>query len=380
MPPWPPGARAMNLELLHKAADSFVDAAFDPAKWPRALQQLATSADAAGVVLLPIKGRVPGVPLSDSIGEMVEFYFRHGWNVRDQRELGIPKMLKSGIMTDQDFTTPDLMRRSPYYQEFLRPCGMQWFAGVGFEADDEIWCAAIQRTLKQGPFTVEEQMDLLSIGGKLTTAATLARRLGLARIEGLTAAFTALETAIILVDRLGRVVFANTKAEALVREPLRLVNGEIVIANPAEDGDLKLQIARASGGNFAKDADDGRPVIVARQNRCPLVLRVVRLPPNVADGFSRASAIILLTDPEESPRTPEDFLRGLFGLTRTEASLASWLANGQPVSEYAAGHGLTTGTAQQLTKQVLSKTGTHRQSQLVALINSYRLAAGHTDG
>lgn len=366
----------MNLELLHKVTDRFVDAAFDPAEWPHALQQLADAVGATGVLLLPVKGRgVPGVPFTDSVGDLVEHYFKHGWNNRDQRYLGAPKLLKSGIVVDQDFASPAMMKGSAFYQECLRPFGFRWFAGLGFAADDEIWCASIQRTPKQGPFTVQEQEGLLSIRGRLTAAATLARRLGLARIEGLTAAFAALETAMILVDRLGRVVFANTEAEALMREPLRIVKGEIVSVNPAEDQDLKLQIARASGGK-----DDGRPVIVARENRRPLVLRVVRLPPNVVDGFSRASAIILLTDPEEQARTPEDFLRGLFGLTRTEASLASCLADGQSVSEYAAGHGFTTGTAQQLMKQVLSKTGTHRQAQLVALIDSYRLAAGHTGG
>ena len=151
----------MTATKLAVAASSLIDAAFDPAAWAVSLQAISVAINAKGILLLPIKGRVPGVPLSDDIGELVEHYFRDGWHQQDFRDLGIPKLLRTGILVDQDLVSADSMKRMPFYQELLRPHDVKWFCGVAFEADDEMWCAAIQRSSEQGPFTVAEQGELL---------------------------------------------------------------------------------------------------------------------------------------------------------------------------------------------------------------------------
>lgn len=195
-----------------------------------------------------------------------------------------------------------------------------------------------------------------------------------ARIEGMIAMFEALDMAVMLADRFGRVVLANGKAEALIRDPLFVVKGELALVNAAEQFQLKAQLASALAGQ----GDGGRgfsgTVIISREGRRPLLLRVISLPKSMLHSFTPASAIIVITDPEDRPAIPEDVLRRLFGLTPTEASVASSLATGKSISEYASERELTVGTARQLMKQVLAKTETHRQSALVALIKSYETA------
>ena len=68
----------------------------------------------------------------------------------------------------------------------------------------------------------------------------------------------------------------------------------------------------------------------------------------------------------------------LFGLTPTEARLLGSLATGSSVEDYAQQRGVSVGTARVQLKQIQSKTGQHRQSDLVRLVLSS--AAAHLSG
>ena len=41
------------------------------------------------------------------------------------------------------------MAREQYYQQFLRPHKMRWFAGVKVGDGEDVWCLSIQRTIEQ---------------------------------------------------------------------------------------------------------------------------------------------------------------------------------------------------------------------------------------
>jgi DNA-binding CsgD family transcriptional regulator len=84
----------------------------------------------------------------------------------------------------------------------------------------------------------------------------------------------------------------------------------------------------------------------------------------------RARALVAISDPAERPIIPSKLLKELFGLTRAEATLASALACGQSVSDYAEAARISEETARSHVKKILAKTGTNRQSELVALISS----------
>ena len=61
-------------------------------------------------------------------------------------------------------------------------------------------------------------------------------------------------------------------------------------------------------------------------------------------------------------------LRDLFGLTQAEVQLAHALAAGKDLDEIALARGCTRNTVRNQLKQVFSKTGTHRQAELVRLL------------
>jgi DNA-binding CsgD family transcriptional regulator len=88
-------------------------------------------------------------------------------------------------------------------------------------------------------------------------------------------------------------------------------------------------------------------------------------------------ALLLLTDPDSITLLSADRISRLFGLSPAEARVAAALCEGLSISKYAAAHGITSGTARFQLKQVLAKTGTERQSDLVRKLFSSVIAQAH---
>lgn len=63
-------------------------------------------------------------------------------------------------------------------------------------------------------------------------------------------------------------------------------------------------------------------------------------------------------------------MSALFMLSAAEARLATALCNGTALDAYAQQSGISINTARSQLRAVLHKTGTHRQSDLVRLLNS----------
>jgi hypothetical protein len=67
-------------ETLQDIEDSLVTSALQSHDWDKAVARIATATDARGVVAIPLKGRVPGLPMSASLDALADGYFRGGWS------------------------------------------------------------------------------------------------------------------------------------------------------------------------------------------------------------------------------------------------------------------------------------------------------------
>jgi DNA-binding CsgD family transcriptional regulator len=108
-----------------------------------------------------------------------------------------------------------------------------------------------------------------------------------------------------------------------------------------------------------------------RLGRLPIVIdSVIGLEGDTDSG--KNDALLLLTDLEErrvvSPHSTEE----VFGLTATQARVASLLAEGSSLAEIARDIGITPSTARNHLKAVFARTGTRRQGELVSLLSRLR--------
>ena len=234
---------ALGLKF-ESVAEAFAGAAVDPSRWNAAMDTAAAATNSVGAVLLPIRGRLPNVPCSESIAPLMATYFSEGWVHRDERYRGVDVMMRRGTFTDLDFTDIDEIRGNSFYQELLAPYGMRWFGGVKIAFGDDLWCLAIQRSIEQGPFSSGETRRLAGLSEELASAGALARALGFARAEAALDAFEMSGSAVVLLDRHGDVIQLNDAAERSLGPDLQIIRGRLVSRERAATAELDRALHR----------------------------------------------------------------------------------------------------------------------------------------
>lgn len=78
-------------------------------------------------------------------------------------------------------------------------------------------------------------------------------------------------------------------------------------------------------------------------------------------------AMFIFESSPNNEKSSADVARA-FGLTKAEAKLTLAIANGMTASEYSEQHGISINTAYSQIKDILAKTGTKRQAELIKLV------------
>jgi DNA-binding CsgD family transcriptional regulator/PAS domain-containing protein len=174
----------------------------------------------------------------------------------------------------------------------------------------------------------------------------------------LEAGLEALAAGFLLLDSKGRVQFANRSArQFFAAGRLRLKNGQLAGATAAEDAAIRRLIAGA----------------LSRTTPVPGTIRLadcrVQAVPGGTPGavMPEPAACVLLLHDVGPPPVDAGALKS-FGLTAAEARLAVALAQGETVEDYAGRTGRSMATVRSQLRSVFSKTGTHRQSELLLFV------------
>ena len=361
----------MDVDFLARAETMFMDAATDPDAWQAALDMVAEKSGSRGAVILTVEGSGPFMLPTQNLGELAEHYVRDGWHQRDFRRAGLPLMKQRGIMVDQDFVRPEDMDRIGYYADFLQPLGFGWFAGLKVETGDDLWCLTLQRGAAEGPYQAEEQESLLRLGRIVSRAATLARRLELVRLDGAVDAADALAGAVMFINRFGKVVRLNQRAEVMVGRNFMIRQGRIRFAHTSSDA-LQRHIDAAIWPDLSPIASVHLPVVVPQPNGRPIVFQALRMRGRSLGFFSPAYVMLLVTDLNDKSATSVDHLQTIFGLTPAEARLANALLQQLSLVDAAAYLNCTHETVRTQIKGIFAKTGTRNQVQLVDLLGRVR--------
>jgi DNA-binding CsgD family transcriptional regulator/PAS domain-containing protein len=349
------------------AAQAFADAAVDPSLWNKAMDTIAMETGSSGAILLPVRGTIPNVPSTESIMGSTEVYFRDQWYTRDVRFRSLQTMMRDGVVDDFDFITADEMKTHPYYQEFLRPFGLQYFGGVKIAADDDIFCLSIQRSSSSGPFSSTETRQLADFSRRASATAALARALGFASADAAAEAFELSDSAVVTLDRRGEVLRLNGAAEKLLGPNLFVAGRRLT----SQDREATAALDRVLREVLWSDAASALmpPVALPRRSGRPLLAYAVKLSTVSRSIFADCQAILVLVDFEKRVRLPQDALQSAFALTAAEARLALHVAAGDTLERAADQLRISKETARNQLKAVFRKTAAHRQSELVMLLS-----------
>lgn len=360
----------MDADALTLIGDEVLRSAFDAEGWRRALDRITSATLSLGAAILPLEGRVPGSALTDSVAESFDLYHRDGWSARDLRALrGLPRLLQAGILVDQDFITPAQMAREPFYEELLRPVGLRWFAGVVVRADGDTWCLALQRTIGQGPFTPAEQAAIARLGRPLSRAATLARQMGDVSSGDLLAVLDGKGIAALMLDRWGRLVSLNGRAERHVPHDIDVRHGEVSTRHGLHAAQrLKRHVGAALWSAIDPASPDLAPVSIERAGKRPLIVQAQPLRGAAVEDFAQGRALLTILDLDDRTAPSDALLRQAFGLTTAQIRLLAALVATGHLPRAAEAIGVSHETARVHLKAVFEKTGTRGQGELMHLL------------
>ena len=350
-------------------ARAISEAAFDPAKWVDVCDGMARLVGGCGSLIFPSdRDQLHlGLPRSAALEDSFSRYVAGEWYKRDLRYATVPVLRRRGWATDADCIAYDQVARSEYYQDFLMPVGLGWYTGIEFKSDQNFWNVSIQRELGKDPFLEADINKVLAYRSLLDNSSTIARHLGFARTLGASSALEQHGLCAIALDSSERVVHVSPSAEHHLKEGLQVCGGRLHAKRPAEAAALTRLIRAICG----KDASASRlHVSLARsEGRRPLVLYGCALPAAECDVFQPAIALLVIADPDRPQDIPASLLMDYFGLTRSEVGLAAALMHGTSIDQHAADHGISPVTARNHLQALLRKTSTHRQADLIAILN-----------
>lgn len=359
-------ARVDN-DQLSKIMNRLGDAAVDPAAWPEIMDSICRAAGASAAVLLQSDIRTPDVPRTASIDEALRLYFADNWHLVDPRARGFPRMMAGDVVSDQDILTPEQIRADPMYNEILYPFGFKWFAGIGFRAGAAAWALTIQRTGREGPFEALDKHLLARLAPRLTETASLATAIGRVVISSTTDALNHVQKPAIVLSNQGLVLNMNAAAEAGFDEDIRVRNRQLMVRDKQALAKLEqlVDLIRATPDSAALPAE---PILIRRTIKPPVTLRVLPIDGAARNVFLGARALLVFSNLLPAPAPEPTLIAQAFGLTPAESRLAALIGSGLSVDVAAAQLRISRETARNHLKSTFSKTGTHRQQELISII------------
>lgn len=356
----------MNTWDLTSVEQAFAVAAVDPTLWSKALHVVAEQTESRGALLLPISGQhFRNVPSSEGVARATEVYFSDGWRERDERFRGVPTLLRDGVIDDLDCVTLDQMKQLPFYQEFLAPVGLRWFACVKIACGDDVWGLSIQRGQFQDLFSAAQKSRLAHLSRSLSAAAAVSRALGFAAADAALEAFDISQTAAVLLNRRAEVVRTNWSADRLLSRDVRICARRLTSVDPSATSAIERALYRLLWNT--DEAALMPPIPLPRRELPPILAYPMKLAKVTAHIFADCHAVIVLVEPGVRAKPQETALRAAFGLSPAEARLAARLATGESLSEICNDLGIAKETGRRELKTIFAKTGARRQHELVAL-------------
>lgn len=351
------------------------DAAMDTALWPGTATRIAKAFGSASTVL-KLQADDMQVILLECTDNLILSARQQAW-AEDwhRKDLWVERSVGYGmsrIVTDEDLVKPEEQQQSGFYQEWLRYLGIHHMLGAIFPAaDGAIGVLGIHRAQEAGAYNASERRQAALLLPHLQRALRLGQRLASTSLVQETGVqvLDCLDVGVLVVDGSCRVMYANAEAEAILRRSIEIAvaGGYLFIRDSVLQDGLRLLVRNAVHTAQGKVACPGAALAVPRDHHLPLAVEIAPLRRCLSPfGGQRPCALVFMRDPEAPIAVKR--LQNLFGLTHTEGAVAAELASGHSLKEIATRLGIGMATVRSHLKNILAKTNTHRQAELVALL------------
>ena len=282
--------------------------------------------------------------------------------------------IASFYASNLDIPHPERFPESRFYREWVVPHGLAYAAGcIVLREGDWLTQVYAQRSPAQPPFTRDDMQRLNQLVPHIQRAIQMRQRFAELQLSQnfLASSLDVLAMPTLLIDEYGRAVHANRSAEQLLegRNALWLENGHLFTRDEAVTRSINLEVSNAIRASRGIAVEPCTTVQLPRRARSPLIIMIAPMQFSRSEA-GQGAALLFVFDPEIAPSVGVDVVRALFGLSDAEAQLAVALGSGKTLEDAAQERGTSIHTIRTQLKSIFNKTGTKRQSDLVALLLS----------
>jgi DNA-binding CsgD family transcriptional regulator len=264
-------------------------------------------------------------------------------------------------------------RASAFFNEYVRPQGTADVVAIGLLRAPKAFGNLQLHRSPDAIWVEPAEWNLLEpLAPRLRRAAEIHHLLSRTRAstDSLGTAVAAAGFAVFLLTGDCRVVFANAKAEDLVRHGmgLRYEHGRLAATNPTLTARLHALARRWSQPERGEGDIGGTLELCRGEDHPPLVAHVIPLAPirTVAIfDLDRPAAAVFIVDPGAGLGAQIQHFAARFGLTGAETRVLAEIIAGNGLLAAAARLKITEATARTHAKHVLAKTGANRQTELI---------------
>ena len=246
---------------------------------------------------------------------------------------------------------------SRFYREWVAPQGWgDWMGCLLVRRSTSLAMLSLARLDRDGPYLASE-VERMRLFMPHVQRATMLGRLfehSAAERAGMATLVDRIRVAAFLVEPSGRISFVNRLGEALLADGLVLRESNRMLT--ALDSSVQKMLTAALTG----DAGTPQMTLVATQGG-KRVLSI--LPPSDESG---GYAVVMVATPEAELPLPGPMLAQAYGLTMAEIRVLTALLKRGSLGQIAVDLGVTQRTVRAHLQKLFEKTGTRRQSDLIA--------------
>lgn len=365
----------MSVPAYADAVERIYAASVDPDAWPAAMEAIRAGFDAFVVAFVATApGNHPIVANAGLPAEAIASYEAY-YGRLDQvaQRFGRGGTRPDIVLPADAFAWWTDRHRDEFFRDWAAPLGMgEFIAGTAFwRADAMNWLAVVGHTNQSAISESDNIQVVRSLLPHIRRAADLHTRLqdGAVRVVGAEDVLAQFRYAVALLDPGGTLYYANHAWEVLLSGQDGLWadhDGRLHATRTWDESALQRVLRLATHGDDLGVRTGGRILISRERGALPLLLYIVP----TAHADSPASIIAIVVDPLQRTPVSTVALQELFGLTPAEADTARRVAGGHGLQRVADEAGVTLSTVRIQLQRVFEKTGTHRQAELVSLLDA----------
>lgn len=277
------------------------------------------------------------------------------------------------IYTPEEVVGVDRYFGSEFYNQYLKRRNIHFMMGADFRSRAGADCRfRVCRPHEGVPYSTDErELCQLLVPHFKRAVYAYSREYRMRSEKDLFAGtIDRMEFGVVILDESGKVLTVNRLADEILGRGEGLIVANHRLHSIANSDQLSLHVKQA-----LTCQPQGVPLVstvfsIPRRGRLPLSLLIKPISaPLEVGGRGQPRVAVFLRDPSRVPVPSHAVLRTLFGLTLSEAALASLLAGGMSLNQAAAQLSITRNTVKSRLRAIFTKMHVNRQSELVRMLS-----------